>query len=89
MAIIDTDKVVTVSQLVEELRVSVPTARGLVEDLDPAATINRTSFYLREDVKVVLRQRNANILAFLEVMSQDESYDANIAATLRGVGSEE
>lgn len=86
MAVIDTDKVVTVSQLVEELRVSIPTARGLVEDLTPVASINRTSFYNREDVKVVLRQRHANVLAFLEVMSQDESYDTNIAYTLRGGG---
>lgn len=84
MAVIDTDKVVTVSQIVEELRVSIPTARGLVEDLTPVASINRTSFYNREDVKVVLRQRHANVLAFLEVMSQDESYDTNIAYTLRG-----
>lgn len=84
MAVIDTDKVVTVAQLVEELRVSIPTARGLVEDLTPVASINRTSFYDREDVKVVLRQRHANVLAFLGVMSQDESYDTNIAYTLRG-----
>lgn len=88
MALIDTDKVVTVAQIVEELRVSIPTARGLVEDLTAVATINRTAFYEREDVKRVLRQRNANVLAFLEVMSQDESYDTNIAHTLRA-GSEE
>jgi len=82
MALIDTEKVVTVAQIVEELRVSTPTARGLVEDLDPVATINRTAFYDREDVKVVLRQKNFNVLAFLEVLSQEDSYDTNIAYSL-------
>jgi Mn-dependent DtxR family transcriptional regulator len=82
MAIIDTDKVVTVSQLVEELKVSIPTARGLVEKLSPEATINRTGFYLREDIKAELRARNEHLLSFLDVLSPEKSYDANILASV-------
>lgn len=82
MAVIDTDRVVTVTQLVEELRVSIPTARGIVQDLSVVATINRTSFYDREDVKAELRARNDNLLAFLGVLSPEDSYDGNIVASM-------
>lgn len=82
MAVIDTDKVVTVTQLVEELRVSIPTARGIVQDLNVVATINRTMFYDREDVKAELRSRNDNLLAFLGVLSPEDSYDGNIVASM-------
>jgi hypothetical protein len=82
MAVIDTDRVVTVTQLVEELRVSIPTARGIVQDLTEVATINRTSFYDREDVKAELRARNDNLLAFLGVLSPEDSYDGNIVASM-------
>lgn len=82
MAVIDTEKVVTVSQLTEELRVSVPTARSLVEGLEVVATINRTSFYDREAVKAELRSRHDNLLAFLGVLSPEDSYDGNIVASM-------
>lgn len=82
MAVIDTDRVVTVTQLVEELRVSIPTARGIVQDLTEVATINRTSFYDREGVKAELRARNDNLLAFLGVLSPEDSYDGNIVASM-------
>ena len=82
MAVIDTEKVVTVSQLVEELGVSIPTARGLVEGLGVIATINRTSFYDREEVKAVLRQRNDKLLDFLDVLSPEDSYDGNVIASM-------
>ncbi|WNM75039.1 Terminase small subunit [Streptomyces phage Dennebes] len=82
MAVIDTDRVVTVAQLVEELHVSIPTARGIVQDLSVVATINRTSFYDREDVKAELRARNDNLLAFLGVLSPEDSYDGNIVASM-------
>lgn len=82
MAVIDTEKVVTVTQLVEELRVSMPTARGLVEDLDAVATINRTTFFDREEVKAVLRERHDPLLAFLGVLSPEDSYDGNVVASM-------
>jgi hypothetical protein len=82
MAVIDTDRVVTVAQLVDELRISVPTARGLVEGLGVIATINRTSFYDREDVKAVLRERHDNLLQFLGVLSPEDSYDGNVIASM-------
>lgn len=80
MAIIDTDKVVTMTQLVEELKISMPTVRGLVQKLEPEATINRTGFYLREDIRVELRARNTALLSFLGVLSPEQSYDANVLA---------
>jgi hypothetical protein len=82
MAVIDTEKVVTVSQLTEELKISIPTARGLVEGLEVVATINRTSFYDREAVKTELRARHDNLLAFLGVLSPEDSYDGNIVASM-------
>jgi hypothetical protein len=82
MAVIDTDKVVTVTQLVEELGVSIPTARGIVQDLSEVATINRTSFYDRDDVKAELFSRNERMLTFMGVRPPHESYDTNITAAL-------
>ena len=82
MAVIDTEKVVTVTQLTEELGVSIPTARNLVDGLAVIATINRTSFYDREDVKAVLRERHDNLLQFLGVLSQEDSYDGNVIASM-------
>lgn len=82
MAVIDTDRVVTVTQLTEELSVSIPTARNLVDGLTVIATINRTSFYDREDVKAVLRERHDNLLQFLGVLSPEDSYDGNIVASM-------
>lgn len=82
MAVIDTEKVVTVTQLTEELGVSIPTARNLVDGLAVIATINRTSFYDREDVKAVLRERHGNLLQFLGVLSQEDSYDGNVIASM-------
>lgn len=82
MAVIDTEKVVTVTQLTEELGVSIPTARNLVDGLTVIATINRTSFYDREDVKAVLRERHDNLLQFLGVLSQEDSYDGNVIASM-------
>lgn len=82
MAVIDTEKVVTVSQLVDELGVSIPTARGIVQGLGVLVTINRTSFYDREDVKAELRARNDKLLAFLGVLSPEDSYDGNIVASM-------
>lgn len=82
MAVIDTEKVVTVTRLTEELGVSIPTARNLVDGLAVIATINRTSFYDREDVKAVLRERHDNLLQFLGVLSQEDSYDGNVIASM-------
>lgn len=82
MAVIDTEKVVTVSQLVEELGISIPTARGLVDGLTAVATINRTSFYDREDVKALLRQRHESMLNFLGILSPEVSYDENIIVSM-------
>ena len=82
MAVIDTERVVTVAQLVEELGVSIPTARGMVEELAVVVTINRTHFYDREDVKGVLRQRNDKLLDFLGVLSPEDSYDGNVIASM-------
>lgn len=82
MAVIDTERVVTVAQLVEELGVSIPTARGMVEELAVVVTINRTHFYDREDVKDVLRQRNDKLLDFLGVLSPEDSYDGNVIASM-------
>lgn len=89
MAIIDTDKVVTVSQLVEELKISIPTARGLVDHLEPEATINRTSFYHREDVQGELYRRNETLFTFLGVRPPAESYDNNITAALEASENEQ
>jgi len=82
MAVIDTEKVVTVTQLTEELGVSIPTARGLVDDLEAVVTINRTTFYDREAVKVILRERHDKLLAFLGVLSPEDSYDGNVVASM-------
>lgn len=82
MAVIDTERVVTVAQLVEELGVSTPTARGMVEELTVVVTINRTHFYDREDVKDVLRQRNDKLLDFLGALSPEDSYDGNVIASM-------
>jgi len=82
MAVIDTDKVVTVAQLVEELSISIPTARGIVQDLKEVATINRTSFYDRDDIKGELFARNEKMLTFMGVRPPHESYDTNITHAL-------
>lgn len=89
MAVIDTDKVVTVAQIVEELGVSIPTARGIVQDLAEVATINRTSFYDRDDVKSELFDRNEKMLTFMGVRPPSESYDTNITAALEASENEQ
>lgn len=89
MAIIDTDKVVTVAQLVEELGISIPTARGIVQDLTEVAMINRTSFYDRDDIKSELYVRHEKMLTFMGVRPPHESYDANITAALEAAETEQ
>lgn len=89
MAVIDTEKVVTVAQLVEELGVSIPTARGIVQDLSEVATINRTSFYDRDDIKGELFARNEKMLTFMGVRPPHESYDTNITASLQAAEDEQ
>lgn len=89
MAVIDTEKVVTVAQLVDELGVSIPTARGIVQDLTEVATINRTSFYDRDDVKSELYGRNEKMLAFMGVRPPHESYDTNITVALQAAEDEQ
>lgn len=79
MAVIDTEQVVTVSDLVTELGVSIPTARGIVADLTEVATINRTHFYDRGDVKRELYERNRQLLDFLGYLSLSESYDVTVS----------
>lgn len=79
MAIIDTEKVITVSDMVTELGVSVPTARGIVAELESVATINRTHFYSREDVKKELYVRNEQLLNFMGYLSLSESYDVTVS----------
>jgi hypothetical protein len=83
MAVIDTDEVVTIAQLVEELGVSIPTARSVVANLAGAVTINRTTFYDRDDVKGELFARNEKMLTFMGVRPPSESYDTNITAALQ------
>lgn len=79
MAVIDTEQVVTVADLVTELGVSIPTARGIVVDLKEVATINRTHFYDREDVKKELYARNERLLKFMGYLSLSESYDVTVS----------
>lgn len=79
MAIIDTEQVITVSDLVTELGVSIPTARGIVADLEAVAVINRTGFYSRDDVKKELYARNEQLLKFMGYLSLSESYDVTVS----------
>ncbi len=86
--IIDTEKMVRVGDLAEELKASLATVRGLVADV-PNVKMGTARFYERDAVKAALRERNKHLLRFLGVRPESESYDTNISAAAELSGEQE
>ncbi len=88
MAVFDTDDMVTIAQLAEELRVTDATARGIVADLEPVIRIGRAGFYSRDDIKSIFRERHKFMLLFIDVRPEAESYDSIILGDDSASGEE-
>lgn len=77
---IKSEDLMTVRKVAEELKVSDPAVRTMLDTVEPTLTVGRVRLYHRDAVKAALRVRHESVLNFLGVRPESESYD-NVIST--------
>lgn len=79
MATFNTEDLLTIQQLADELKVGEPRARAILDEIPPSLTISRTRLWDRNDVRAYVYGLNEDLMKFLGARPPHESYDVNIA----------
>jgi hypothetical protein len=69
---LDLSKVITATELVDELGVAYATATSLLKATGTGVRMGNTTLYEREAVKQLLLERNSKLLAFLDLIEVGE-----------------
>lgn len=81
MATINTEDLLTIKQVSEELGMPSSAVTKMLKAVDPALKAGNTQLWLREDVRSYLYGMNEDLLTFLGVRPPSESYDSVITSS--------